>query len=267
MEWGPRIKLFSMILLLTLLLTILYGLSQIVVQLFHSISPSVMAWLPLSITCLLSLLILFISWERWPEWYEEEEDDILMELTVHEEPNIFRISLGLGVTLAFAVSIILQLRWPFFLGAMVAGTALWLLLVDLVMALYVYGMDGWGELFSSIAHSCLPGFWLGTLLWLIISIVASGILYHELMIPTPVPVIINTPPQTPTATTAPEPDLWQRVQNQIQQWVSNLESPAGEGSKPTPPPDTSKPTDNTTPPQKNSRTPNHDQSNSKEKPR
>lgn len=224
MECGPRLKLFGLILLCTLLLTILYGLSQLVIQLFPSIPSSILLWLPLVITIICSLLSIFIFWDRLPEWYDEVEEDILMELTVHEESDIFRISFGLGSIITFGICVWFNLRWPFFLGIMTAGVAIWLYLVDIIMAIYVYGMDGWDELFSCTHHSCLPGFWLGALVWLLLGIIASGIIYHDLAIPTPVEInITNT---QPLPIPEQEPSLWQRVQKQVDEWISNLEIPS-----------------------------------------
>ncbi len=163
-------------------------------------------------------IALFIFWEHWPEWYEDIEEDILHELTLHEESEIFRISLVLSILLTTILGILWRCYWPFLLGCSLFGTIICLYIVDIVTYIIIQGWEGISECVSDTAYSSLPGLWLAAFIILFLTTISSLIIYPGLCYPSPNSPEISSHAQNQPTT--PESSFWKQIRQKIEEWTN-----------------------------------------------
>lgn len=113
------------------------------------------------------------------------ENEMVEELTVHQESLVFRVTLVTGYLLLFAAGTMLRLHWPALIGLVAGGAFLWLYLADVVLEI----VNNWDEVIDNILSEgghALRMNAAGGILFL-----AGGVIslaqYHSLTVPRPMP--------------------------------------------------------------------------------
>ncbi len=215
--FGPKLKMIVIIVCLTGILWLVHGVLDYLMQGNFFSNPAEVSPLSLVLTGILALLAIFFGWDNMPDWYEEMEEEIVQEFTLHEEPAILRVSLFLGTTGLFIAGIALHFVWFFLAGWMIVGVIVWQLMVELVLSIYVEGAAGISDFLSDIIHTEFPKLLAVGLIILILATIFSQSMYQGVIYPKPV---ILKPADGPLNPPAQEPTFWEKVKKQFQEWQS-----------------------------------------------
>ncbi|NUM37224.1 MAG: hypothetical protein HUU50_21985 [Candidatus Brocadiae bacterium] len=146
-QW-PGWKLLIFISIDALFLGLIYTISGML----PSFLVSIEYWgnaIRIAFTMAISMSGIVFLGDALPEFYGEQEEEILDELSIHKDPSLFRISLFIGLNAMFAWGILASISWPFWIALLLGGTLLWLIISEFFLCLWAYGIEGIGEFFGA----------------------------------------------------------------------------------------------------------------------
>lgn len=133
------------------------------------------------VATMVAMAFLTMKFDTVRDW----EGEIIGELTVHQEPAIFRLSTGAGLVLLFVLGTALRLQWPMRVGFVAGGIFLLLYLVDIAIEVFTNWDEAIENILSEGGHALRMVGMAGIL------VLAGAILcvahYKRLTIPRPLP--------------------------------------------------------------------------------
>ena len=144
LEWVGW-KFLSIVGIVTIIIVTIYGaLSWALVAMLqnHQFSTSI----GLAMTAIISITTILLFKDNLPYFYDDIEEYVIEEFIIHEEPNLFRITLVVGTNLLLMAGVAMKLSWPACIGLFLGGNILWLFGVDIVTALIISGLEGLEEI-------------------------------------------------------------------------------------------------------------------------
>ena len=148
LEWVGW-KFLSIVGIVTIIIAAIYGVLHwaLVAMLLNYHLATITS---LAITAITSMLVVIFFKDNLPYFYDDTEEYVIEEFIIHEEPNLFRITLVIGANLFFIIGIIMKLSWPAWIGLILGGNILWLFCVDIVMAVVISGFEGLEEITNAL---------------------------------------------------------------------------------------------------------------------
>lgn len=157
----------------------------------------------LSVAILSALSKKIASWEEW-------EDEIVGELTVHQDMWLFRITWSLWICLSFGLGIWWKLHWLFHCGLVVGGSLVWLYVFDVSLEFF----GNWDNLIATVCSDpehALKMLGTGLLLVLVTGGFCLGY-YHGLTM---------AKPATEALTPTEEQPYWRKAWNYLKKAWEN----------------------------------------------
>lgn len=167
-----------------------------ILTLFSAITTAIVPWLAttfilqLIITAILTggtLVALYVKLQL----FEEVEDEIIEELTIHQDVLLFRVSFLLGIFLMVAIGKWLNFTWIFQLAIASGGIFVWLYFMDVMLELILNAETSLWDILDEVEHT-LRMLGLGGII-LLLGTVVSFWQYDGLRVKIPVESVTQSP--------------------------------------------------------------------------